>query len=58
MSIKYLACEKCGVMPDPAIATRLCRVCNALNLQSQVPDDDLELYRCMFSVLGIVARKL
>ena len=56
--IKYLACSKCGVMPDEAIATRLRRVCTILKLTSAVPDDDLELYRSMFSVLGIIARKL
>jgi hypothetical protein len=56
--IKYLACEKCGVFPDAPTATRLRRVCNALNLQNAVPDDDLQLYRSMFSVLGMIARKI
>ena len=56
--IKYLACVKCGVMPDAPTATRLRRVCNALNLMSDIPDDDLVLYRSMFSMLGIIVRKV
>lgn len=56
--IKYLPCEKCSVMPDAPTAMRLRRICNALELMSAVPDDDLELYRSMFSVLGIVARHI
>ena len=44
-------------MPDAPTATRLRRVCNALNLMSAIPDDDLALYRSMFSILGIIARK-
>lgn len=40
------------------IAMRLRRVCTALNLNNAVPDDNVDLYNCMFSVLGIVARKL
>ena len=57
-NIKYIACNSCGMFPDEAIALRLRRICNQLNLQSAVPDDNNELYRSMFSVLGMIARKL
>ena len=46
------------MFPDEAIALRLRRICNQLNLQNAVPDDNNELYRSMFSVLGMIARKL
>ena len=57
-NIKYIACNLCGTFPDEAIAKRFRRVCKILDLQRFVPDDDMELYRCMFSVLGIMARTL
>lgn len=57
-NVKYIACNSCGMFPDEAIALRLRRICKQLNLQDAVPDDNNELYRCMFSVLGMIARKL
>jgi flagellar basal body-associated protein FliL len=57
-NIKYIACSQCGTFPDEATAIRFRRVCKILDLQKFVPDDDMELYRCMFPVLGIMARTL
>jgi DNA polymerase III delta prime subunit len=56
--IKYLACNKCGRFPDEAIAKRLRRIVRQVGLEKAVPQTDQGLYDCMFSVLGMIARKL
>jgi hypothetical protein len=43
---------------DNGEVARLRRVVRALNMESQVPDDDATLRGCLFSVLGMIAYKL
>lgn len=43
---------------DDSEVARLRRVVNAVGMQREVPEDDATLRGCLFSVLGMIARKL